>query len=573
MDGTGNFDKEKQLRVLDLAFAHSGEAIIITDRDNRIVAVNPAFTRLTGYPPAEVLGQPPGLLASGRTSAETLGAIRQALAERGCWQGELWDRAKDGGVWPTWVTILTVKDDAGELENHLYILGQSHGRKESEQHIAYLAQHDSLTGLFNRAALENQLQVALSRARRETHQVAVMLIDLDRFKSINDSLGHDVGDGLLQEVAKRLLASVRASDIVARLGGDEFVVVLPDIENAISVAGIANKIKRNLGDLYQVGAHTLSTTPSIGVALFPIDGSDGELVLKHADTAMYHAKSAGRNNVQFFSGAMNVVAIERTRIENGLRTAIESAHTGNPQLQVYFQPLVHLASGSVIGLEALARWTHPDWGPVATTKFISVAEESGLIQPLGDWVFWESCRQLRHIRNHGVGNVRVAINLSAQQLRHEGLPSVVRGALACYDLRPDDLELEITEATAMQNPAATLGILSQLSDLGIVLSLDDFGTGYTSLTCLKHLPIHRLKLDRTFVQDIETDREDSAICSATIALSHALGLEIAAEGVETDGQREHLRSLGCDILQGFLYTRPLPADEVIDFLLAFQGAD
>ena len=570
-ENTSPLEQARQLRVLSRVFARSGEAIILTDRNKRIVAVNPAFTRITGYQEAEVLGRNPSLLASGKTSIDTYQAMWRALSEHGQWQGEVWDRAKDGSTYPKWASITAVKDDAGEVEHYVGILSDMAEHRETVAHMAYQAQHDSLTKLFNRAALENQLQLALARAQRENHQVAVMLLDLDRFKAVNDSLGHDVGDRLLESVARRLADTVRASDIVARLGGDEFVVVLPDIDNAMSVAGIASKLKRNLEDVYQVGDHTLTTTPSIGVSLFPIDGRDSETLLKHADTAMYHAKQAGRNTVQFFSPAMNVAAIERARIENGLRAAIESAHTGDGQFHVYFQPQINVQSGRIVGLEALARWTHPDWGPVPTAQFIPVAEETGLIQPLGDWVFWEACRQLRQLRDQGIDDIRVAVNLSAHQLRHEGLPSVVRGALACFDLEARDLELEITEQTAMQNPASTIAILSQLSDMGIVLSMDDFGTGYSSLSYLKHLPIHRLKLARTFVKDIETDREDSAICSATIALSHALGLEIAAEGVETEGQKEHLRGLGCDILQGFLYAKPMPAAELLPFLRAFQA--
>lgn len=564
------FGQDRRLSIFEEVFAKVAEAVIVTDRGNLIVAVNPAFCQITGYSEGEVLGRDPKMLASGKLVPDAYRAMWQALHKRGEWQGEIWDRAKDGTTFPRWARISVIRNAEGGAENYLAILGEMPEHAEGVARIAFLAQHDSLTKLFNRAALNSQLHLAVSRASRLGSQVAVLLIDLDRFKTINDSLGHDVGDRLLESVAQRLMESVRGSDIVARLGGDEFVVVLPDIDNALSVAGIVSKIKRNLEDYYQVGSHTLYATPSMGVALYPMDGHDPEALLKSADTAMYHAKSAGRNNTQFFSAAMNAAAEERARIETGLRAAIETAHLGNAQFQVYFQPQIHLRNRKIVSLEALARWHHPEWGPVPTSQFIPVAEETGLIQPLGDWVFWESCRQLRYFRDHGLDGVRVAVNLSAQQLRYEGLPSVVRGALACYDLLPSDLELELTEATAMQNPAATIAILGQLSDMGIVLSMDNFGTGYSSLTYLKHLPIHRLKLDRSFVKNIESDREDSAICSATIALSHALGMEISAEGVETEGQRQHLSNLGCDILQGYLYSRPMPPQEILTYLLSFQ---
>ncbi|MDD5296011.1 MAG: EAL domain-containing protein [Rhodocyclaceae bacterium] len=563
-------DQGQRLAVLDEIFAKTAEPLIITDRNNLIVAVNHAFMRITGYREGEVLGRDPKILASGKLDSETYRAMWQSLVRRGEWQGEIWDRAKSGTTFPRWARISVLRNAEGGVENYVCILGDMPEHGEGVARIAFLAQHDSLTKLLNRAALDAQLHLAVSRASRLASQVAVLLIDLDRFKNINDTLGHDVGDRLLEAVAARLTESVRASDIVARLGGDEFVVVLPDIENALSVAGIASKIKRNLEDIYLVGNHSLYATPSMGVALYPMDGADPDALLKNADTAMYHAKSAGRNTLQFFSAAMNAAAEERSRIETGMRAAIETANLGGSEFQVYFQPQIHLRNHSIVSLEALARWTHPEWGPVPTSQFIPIAEETGLIQPLGDWVFWEACRQLRYFRDSGLRGVRVAVNLSAQQLRYEGLPAVVRGALACYDLAPSDLELEVTEATAMQNPAATISILGQLSDMGIVLSMDNFGTGYSSLSYLKHLPIHRLKLDRSFVKNVETDKEDSAICAATIALSHALGLEISAEGVETEGQRRHLTDLGCDILQGFFYSRPMPAGELLPYLLSFQ---
>jgi EAL domain-containing protein (putative c-di-GMP-specific phosphodiesterase class I) len=287
---------------------------------------------------------------------------------------------------------------------------------------------------------------------------------------------------------------------------------------------------------------------------------------------MYHAKSAGRNNYQFYAARMNEAAGERLQMENALRQAVSSITPESSQFSLHFQPQIHLQSGRVIGLEALARWTHPVLGQVSPNRFIAIAEETGLIQPLGDWVFWETCRHVRALHQSGIRDIRVAINISAQQLRHENLPLVIHGALACYELEANDIELEITETAAMQNPEVTLAILNQLSDMGIVLAIDDFGTGYSSLAYLKHMPIKRLKLDRSFVKDLETDINDAAICSATIALGHNLGMELVAEGVETAHQRDFLANIGCDVLQGFLYSKPLPADEVVPFLLAHTAS-
>ncbi len=548
------------------AFRHSGEAVFITDSDNRIVSVNPAFTRLTGYSFAEVSGHDPKLLSSGRFSDEEYNILWKSVITDGFWEGEIWDRRKDGTIYPKWLVISTVRDAAGKIINYVASFNDISDRQEAADRLAHLAYHDPLTHLPNRLAYESQLDLALKTCDRDGTQIAIMLIDLDRFKMVNDTLGHHVGDGLLKSVALRLRESVRASDIVARLGGDEFVVVLPDIESALTAASVAGKVQRNLEQSHKVGDHVLYATPSIGISIFPSDGRDADTLLRNADAAMYHAKSEGRNNYQFYARRMNEAAVERLQMENDLRQAIAEIAPGRSQFVLHFQPQIHMETGRIIGMEVLARWQHPKQGLIPPTRFIPLAVETRLIQPLGDWIFWETCRLLRDMKNKGLQGVRVAVNISAQQLRNENLPLVVEGALSCYDLKTDDLELEITESTAMQNPEITLSILNRLSGMGIVLAIDDFGTGYSSLAYLKHLPIHRLKLDRSFVKDIESDNNDAAICSATVALGHNLGLELVAEGVETDEQRNFLAGLGCDVLQGYFYSKPLPVDEVMTFL-------
>lgn len=558
---------DSQLLQKARAFEYANEALFITDAANRIIAVNRAFTHMTGYAPHDVIGQNPRVLASGQTSPDVYYDMWLALEKNDFWQGEVWDRRRDGSTYPKHLTISVVRNAAHEVENYIASFSDITERKQVADRMFHLAHHDALTGLLNRTALEVQLQNALVYAQREKHQVGVLLIDLDNFKQVNDTLGHHVGDHLLVQVGRRLKDCVRANDPVARLGGDEFIVVLQDIESAMSVGAIASKIQRSLADAYQVDEYTLYATPSIGVSLYPIDGSDPDVLIKNADSAMYHAKAQGRNNFKFFAASMNAAAHERLKLENALRSALEGINCDqDSQFELYFQPQIHLSSGKITGLEALARWSHPELGPIPPTRFIQIAEETGLIQPLGDWVFWEACRRLKEFKEAGVTDMRVAVNLSTQQLRHDNLPVVVRGALACYDLLPEELELEITESTAMQNPAATIAILEQLKDMGIVLAVDDFGTGYSSLSYLKHLPIHRLKLDRTFVKDIDTSREDAAICSATIVLAHSLGLDLVAEGVETAAQRDYLQNLGCDLFQGFLYSRPLPADQLVPFI-------
>jgi diguanylate cyclase (GGDEF)-like protein/PAS domain S-box-containing protein len=557
--------------VLLRVFLQSHEAVLVSDADNLIVGINPAFTQMTGYSPAEAIGQKPKMLASGRTTLLQYQAMWQSLREKGFWHGEIWDRRKDGSIFPKWASISVIRDAAGAVRNYVASFTDISEHKEAADRLAHLAYHDPLTQLPNRLAFESQLDLALKTCNRDGRQIAVMLIDLDRFKNINDTLGHHVGDGLLKEVAVRLRECVRASDIVARLGGDEFIIVLSDIDGPLVAASVAGKVQRNLADSYRVGEHVLYATPSIGISIFPNDGGDGDLLLRNADAAMYHAKSAGRNNYQFYAARMNEAASARLQLENALRQAIAAITPDSSQFLLHFQPQIDARSGRVVGLEALARWHSPSLGNVPPLDFIALAEETGLIQPLGDWIFWESCRQIRHFRQQGILDVRVAINISAQQLRHESLPFVVLGALACYDLTPADIELEITESTAMQNPEFTLAILNDLADRGIMLAIDDFGTGYSSLAYLKHLPIQRLKLDRSFVKDIETDPNDAAICSATVALGHNLGLEVVAEGVETVAQRDFLARLGCDVLQGYLYSKPLPADEILGYLLADSG--
>ncbi|MDD2886002.1 MAG: EAL domain-containing protein [Dechloromonas sp.] len=566
--GLDNLSRDALLMVL----LQSTEAMLVSDGDNRIVAINPAFCQLTGYTPEEIIGKNPRMFSSGRVAPSVHEAFWLALQNEGRWQGEMLDRRKDGSLYPIWLGVSVLRDPTGKIKNHIARFTDLGERNEARNQLAHLAYHDPLTHLPNRLAFESQFQQSIHSCERDARQVALMLIDLDQFKKVNDTLGHHVGDELLKSVALRLRDCVRASDIVARLGGDEFVVVLPDIESALMVASIAGKVQRSLADTsHNIGTHALYATPSIGISLFPSDGRDTETLLRNADAAMYHAKNAGRNNYQFYAASMNEAAGERLFMENALRQAVSSITPDNSQFSLHFQPQISLASGEIVGLEALARWTHPELGEIPPARFIPIAEETGLIQPLGDWVFWETCRNTRAFRDAGLTGFRLAVNISAQQLRHENLPFTVHGALACYDLLPSDIELEITESTAMQNPDLTISILNHFADMGIVLAIDDFGTGYSSLAYLKHLPIHRLKLDRSFVKDLETDANDAAICSATVALGHNLGLELVAEGVETTAQRDYLAKLGCDIMQGFLYSKPLPAARIVDFLLAYPS--
>lgn len=556
------------IAALQCAYEQSHEAILVADADKRTISVNEAFCRLTGFVEDELLGKTSDFLPSVQAVPQLQAAVAAALQTGGFWQGEIHGQRRDGTHFTRWLKLAAVRGEDGDVRSYVANLSELDSDKEVADRLAYLAYHDPLTNLPNRLAFEAQLAQTLRLCERGNYQLALMVIDLDNFKNINDSLGHHVGDELLQQVALRLRECVRSSDLVARIGGDEFVVVLPEIENPLTAARVASKVQLNLADSYRVTDQVLYATPSIGISLFPIDGQDASTLLRNADTAMYHAKDAGRNNHQFYTARMNEAAGERLQMENELRQAVSGITPGHCEFSLHFQPQIQTATGKVIGLEALLRWHNPTFGQVSPMRFIAIAEDTGLILPLGDWVIWETCRLTRSLKDQGLGDVRVAINISAQQLRHDNLLLLIRGALACYDLSPQDIELEITESTAMQNPEVTLSILDQLAAMGIMLAIDDFGTGYSSLAYLKHLPINRLKLDRSFVTDIETDANDAAICTATIALGHSLGLELVAEGVETEEQRDFLARLGCDTLQGYLYSKPLPFTEVVAYLQA-----
>ncbi len=544
---------ETQLRLAAHVFRYSGEAIMVTDRDNLIVEVNPAFTRLTGYALDEVRGKNPKMLSSGHATPDVYRAMWAALRQDGFWQGEMWDRKKDGSVFPKLLTITVVRTRHGDIEYHIASFTSISEQKAAEERIQHLAHHDTLTGLPNRLLLKGTLEHDLAQARRDGRNLALMFIDLDRFKSINDSLGHPIGDDLLVEVARRLNLCVRESDMVARLGGDEFVVMLSNA-SADAAAHVARIILQRLGQPYDIQGHTLRTTGSIGISLCPDDCDTYEAIMKNADLALYEAKSQGRNNYQFFKAALNQATHERQRIESRLYSALE-----DKLFTLNYQPQVSPGDKRIIGLEALLRWQDIELGFVPPDRFIPIAEETGLILPIGQWVLDEACRQLRAWRDAGIKDVRMAVNLSLMQLRQEDITTQIADTLARYRLIGPDLELEITETAAMQNPDATIRTLCNLRELGVDLAVDDFGTGYSSLAYLKLLPIQRIKLDRTFVRDIQTDANDAAICSASIALAHALGLEVVAEGVETETQRAYLQHLDCDVMQGYLFGKPMPA--------------
>ncbi len=560
-DLTEQHAAEAQLLLAKKVFEVNSEAIMITDADNRIVSANAAFQAITGYSEGEVRGRDPRFMGSGRHDRAFFDSMWAALKADGHWAGEIWDKRKDGSIYPKWLRIDVIRDEKGKVTHHVAIFSDITERKATEERVRFLAHHDALTGLPNRLTLSLHLDHALSQARRENARLGVMFIDLDNFKRINDTLGHHIGDLLLCEVARRIRSAVRESDIVARIGGDEFVMVIERGQLPGDAATVAQKIIEKVSQPFVFDCHELHTSPSIGICVFPEDGGDIDTLMKNADTAMYHAKSLGRNNYQFYAAEMNAAAVQRLQLESRLRAAV----AGRTEFVLHYQPQVDVTAGRTDGFEALIRWQPVGLPPVPPGEFIPVAEEIGLITQIGEWVLREPCRQARAWLAAGVPFRRVSVNISPQQFRQRHFPALVAMILGEAGLPPACLELEITEGTVMDSAENAVSILNELKALGVGLAIDDFGTGYSSLAYLKRFPIDRLKIDRSFVMDIEVDSSDAAIATAVIALAHSLGLSVVAEGVETPGQLEFLCRHGCDSIQGFLLQRPVAAPEAAKF--------
>lgn len=543
---------EQSLRLHAKLFTLSNEAILITDANNRIVTVNDAFSRISGYSLQELRGKNPSVLASQRTPPETYLELWNTLRQTDHWQGELWDRAKDGHVYPKWMKISVVRNARGDITHHIASFTDLSEHKAIQARIDRLSHQDPLTGLLNRTSLMQRLDQALLSAQRMGVEVVVLVINLDRFKSINDGLGHQAGDALLIEVGQRLRNAVRESDIVARIGGDEFAIVLTAVDSAMAAgAAIAAKIAQQLENSFPYAGNQLRTTPSIGVSTFPTDGNDSKALIQYADMAMSAAKSKGKNTYRFFSAAMNLDARNRLQVEQDMETALERR-----EFVLHYQPQIDGCNRHICGFEALVRWQHPHQGLVPPDTFIPMAEETGLIDALGAWVLGEACCQLALWKAAGAHGLRMAVNLSAHQLRNPDLPQLVRMLMHQHGLGAGELELEVTESVAMDDPQRAIEQLGNLRHLGTELAIDDFGTGYSSLAYLKRLPLYELKIDKSFVQDIPDDPNDVALVQTILAMAHHLHLSVVAEGVETSAQFELLKANGCHRYQGYHFHRP-----------------
>lgn len=535
--------------------------VSVTDPAGRIVQANDKFCEVSGYAGGQLIGRDHRLVSSHSHSDTFFAQLWNTIARGDIWRGEICNRARSGTLYWVDSAIVPLKDDAGSVARYISISIDISERKRVEQDMMHMATHDALTGLPNRNLLQDRIQQALAHDRRINEQAAVLFIDLDRFKTINDSLGHDVGDLLLIEVSRRLLAVVRDEDTVARQGGDEFIVLLSTIDDAQSAGSVARKLLKALDDPYYVKGKELHVSASIGIAVFPEDGADVDTLLKHSDIAMYHAKEDGRNTSRFFAPEMNVQAAERHALGSDLRHAL----TRN-ELTLHYQPIVDIASGEITCMEVLLRWQHATRGSVPPLKFIQLAEDNGLIVPIGEWVLRAACGQLRTWRAQGLRVPRLAINLSARQFHQAGLLDSVTAILKETGIEASMIELEITEGLLMDNTEEVITTLRVLSDMGFMIAVDDFGTGYSSLNYLKRFPIDTLKIDRSFVMDIADDPDDAAIVTAIIALAHSLQLNVIAEGVEDAAQLAFLREQDCDQYQGYHFSHPLPAEQAIRLL-------
>ncbi len=552
-----------RLSISEKVLESTSEGVMVTARDGTIVWVNGGFSRISGYPREEVIGHNASLLKSGLQGAAFYKAMWTELASKGEWSGEIWNRRKDGEAFPEWLTIKAVPDQSGRIDRYVGVFSDISKHKRAEETIRHLTYYDPVTRLPNRYLFQDRIGQALERARRTERKVALVLVSLDRFKTVNETLGHQVGDDLLREVAGRLMNSVRAEDTVSRLRGDTFCCVLLELGQSHDANPVINRILDCFAQPFMIGGHELFITASLGISIFPLDATEIDDLIQKAETAMNRSKERAENTYHFYTPEMNANSMERLRLETDLRKAI---HRG--ELVLHYQPKVEAATGRLLGAEALVRWRHPEYGMVPPIRFIPIAEDTGLILPIGAHVLREACDQVHVWRQMGLKTVRVAVNISAHQFRQPDLVDSIQRILELADIPASMIELELTESAVMRNADAAVQVLTKLHDLGFEIAIDDFGTGYSSLSYLKRFPIDRLKIDKSFVQDLGISQTGEGIVGAIIAMAHNLKMSVIAEGVETAQQLSMLTDLKCDEIQGYYFSKPLPPEEFAECLKA-----
>jgi len=566
-DITENKLNDERLRQAAAVFDNTRDGVMTVDADLRIVHINAAFTDITGYTEAETLGKPSSLLRSGRHDREFYAQMWQSITITGHWQGEIWNRRKSGEVYPELLSISRVTDKSGTTTHYVGVFADISKLKTSELQLDFLAHHDPLTRLPNRLLLLSHLEHAIKTAQREGKIVALLMLDLDRFKEVNDIFGHLAGDQLLQQVADRLIARLRSVDTVCRLGGDEFILLLEDIEQAEDAALVANDIISALSEPWQLSQDSeVSIGVSIGISLYPEHGNEAEQLIQQADTALYHAKAKGRGCFKYFCEDITHAARVRMDIEVRLRRGINEG-----ELRVHYQPQIDIITGRIVGAEALVRWQDPLNGLLLPTVFIELAEKTGLITSIGNWVLKAACTQGQRWLNAGYPPLTIAVNVSPHQFRYSHIDTVVNEVLNETGFPAYCLELELTESALMQREGEATLILARLNKLGVTLAIDDFGTGYSSLAYLKLFPLNVLKIDKSFIDNIPHSRSDIAMTATIIAIARTLNLKVLAEGVETPAQLAFLQEQSCDLYQGYLTSPPVPAAEFEQLLKKMNG--
>ncbi len=557
---------EEDLRLAAQVFESSAEGIIITDASSRILRVNRAFTEITGYTAEEVIGKTPRAIASGLHGSDFYQHMWDSINEQGFWHGEILDRRKNGEIYPEWLTISAVRDEHDRVTHYIGGFTDLSQQRKAEERIQHLIHYDALTDLPNRVLFREYFQEAMRVARRDGTRMAFLHLDLDRFITVNDSLGHQVGDRILQQVGQRLMGIVRKQDMVARYGGDEFIIAMTNLENMEDVSAFTRLLLDHFTEPFRDEGREIFLTPNIGVAIYPDHAEQYDELIKFADIALHHAKRPGGAHVELYREAMNHEAMARLNLESDLRRALE-----REEFRLYYQPQIEIASGRVVGAEALLRWQRTDGLMVLPDQFIPLLEETGLIVPVGQWVLRQACLDRKRWAQAGLGRIPIAVNLSPCQFHDRELVSMIRSVLEETSTPSHSLELEITESSVMDDPDFALSTLEILHQMGIRVAIDDFGTGYSSLSYLKRFPIDVLKIDRSFVTGLPRDEDDAVIIDMIIALAHRLKLCVIAEGVETAEQLHFLERLGCDRAQGYLHGRPMGDEDFQRHLDSYAG--